>query len=268
MDFATILQVAANQGGGEASGPVYVRTAFVESGATGGTLNDPDDPYPTFTDALAALLAAYNGQSVTLAIKDDVSGSSGSINRVEIEGFTELTILGFGGVRTFDFFSLEFDGASGTSPGENGQDAVPPILNFNAITSIGTVKVSGGSGASGATGDPFYDGGSGGVGGNSIVINLLNSSVIATITGIGGNGGDGGTGGDGDESNASGSGGAGGPGGAGVTINHDATSSVTSYSFAGGAGGGGGAPGADGGVGQGNTGAAGADGSSGSYNLI
>lgn len=248
MDFRAVLMSAAQASGGVAAPPAYVRTAFVDSGAGGGSLNNPSDPYPNESDALAALAGAYAGQSVTLAFKSASAGNA--ISRAQVETFTALTVFGFGGVMDISTTTWVLDGdagANGSFP-TNGGNAAPATLTFDAVT-VGTVTASGGVGG---TATDVGSTGPGSTGGHSITINLLNGTVAASITA---NGGDGGAGADGDGGNA---GGDGGTGGSGATIDHDGTSSATVHSEAGGTGG---AGGADGGAGAGSAGANGGNGS-------
>ncbi len=246
-------------------GVVYERTAFVQNGATGGSLNTIADPYGDPGTALTALASAHYGESVTVRYLDAVTVD---VFRWDVEPFPEVTFMAHTG--TIDLGATHYDlrGADSVTDGIAGENSLPPILNITGLL-ISTLTVSGGAGSSGEPGINIAENGNrGGDGGDSITVNLRSGTVVTTLTGDGGDvPGAGGQGGPGDGGNTSGNGGPGADGGNGATVNRDASSSATSYTLTGGTGGAGGAPGPDGGNGEGSPGAAGSNGTAGSYNL-
>jgi len=239
----------------EGGGPIYTKTAFVDSGASGGSLNNPNDPYPTVLAALTAL-GIYSGQAVSVLFKNtthtenaDSSGVTallGGFSQVTFKTFTSATLWAFTSI-----ISIPDSGIDGDPPTDGTANYIN--LVFDGVSSAGFVALGGGNGGA-STGI----GGTGANGGSTAAasVTLLNNSVLAQVYVQGGPGGAGGAG------DIVTPGGTGGNGGNGGTINHDLTSSATLYGVVGGAGG---AGGADNGAGAGTDGAAGTNGT---YNLI
>lgn len=222
-----------------AAGGSYVRTAFLSTGGNDGTaeLNNASLPFLTQAAAVAALISAYAGQAASARFL--TAGYDAEVpSYADMASFSAFTWKAHSGVIAWNFATADWNGSDGANPGDPGQPGGGCPMTFDGVTTTGTINSNGGAGADGA---PLSNGGAGN---GSYTLTVINHSVIAVVNKNGGNGGASGLGG-----------GMGGNGGDGGTINHDATSSVTSYTYAGGGAG----SGADG------DGAAGAEGS---YNLI
>lgn len=176
LNNVAFLGAAGSAGG-------YVRTAFLNNAASGpGTLNDPTDPYATAQNAIAALVAAYPYEDVTVALQSSVNDFYSSELVQVLTGGGSLTVKsdnsGPWTITTFDIGNVEnvdlrLDNVVVTSLNWSGNS---DTYNKNAgnITgisaTIGTLNINGqgpgptgsmgssGGGSSGANGSNGSDG--------------------------------------------------------------------------------------------------------------
>jgi len=194
--------VIGSRPSGGSTAPSYVRTAFVNyDNSFNSALNNPENPYGRFDEAIDALTAAYPGEDVTVVLQSNYTGTidpstalasaltgAGSLTfKSDDAGPWTITALNIGYVENADL-RLDDVTIATLSWANSTSNANPPAGSITGANSpqIGTLYIQG---------DGFFSGPTDGINGS-------------TVTGAdGGTGSDGNppqNGGDGESVNASG----------------------------------------------------------------